>query len=161
MVSGRSSEYWESGVGTQHAHAQCATAQEHAIKFQARHKGSAARGHATKRLRHKGSAAQEHATKCQAKHYGVQRSAAPTCRISPTCKVELPAFRLQHSTTNADILKITPAVVLMQLCLVEDTGVSLLRSDAMVVQVLSRTEGTSLGCLFSAFSVRRRHTIQC
>ena len=130
MVSGRCSEYLELGVGTQHAHVQCATAQEHAVKF-------------------------------QAKRHGVQRSAAPTCRVNPTCKVELPAFRLQRSTTNADILKITPAVVLTQLCLVEDTGVSLLRSDGMVVQVPSRMEGITLGCLFSAFSVHRRHTVQC
>ena len=145
MVSRCSSEYSESGVGTQHAHAQCATAQEHAIKFQARHKGSAA---------------QEHATKCQAKHHGVQRSAAPTGRINPRCKVELPAFRLQRSTTNADIFKVTPAVVLTQLCLDEDTGVSLWRSDAMVAQALSRTEGTTLGCLLSAFSAHSRHTVQ-
>ena len=145
MVSQCSSEYSESGVGTQHAHAQCATAQEYATKFQARRKGSAA---------------QEHATKCQAKHHGAQRSAVPTCCINPTCKVELPAFRLQRQTTKTDTLKITPAVVLMQLCLDEDTGVSLLRSDAMVVQVLSRTEGTTLGCLLSAFSAHSRHTVR-
>ena len=74
--------------------------------------------------------------------------------------IELSAFHFQCSTTMAEILKITPAVVLVQLCLDEDTGVSLLRSDALVVQVLSRTEGTTLGCLLSAFSVHRRHTVR-
>ena len=110
--------------------------------------------------RHKGSAAQGHATKCPAGHHSIQRSEASTCDNSPKGCIELPAFHLQRSTTMAEILKITPAVVLIQLCLDEDTGVSLLRSDAMVVQVLSRTEGTTLGYLFSAF-VHRRRTGQC
>ena len=139
----RSSEYIDSGVGTQHA--QCASAQEHAIKFQARHKGSAAQGHATK---------------CPAGHHSIQRSGASTCDNSPKGCIELSAFHLQRSTTMAEILKITPAVVLIQLCLDEDTGVSLLRSDAMVVQVLSHSEGPTLGFLFSEFSVHRRHTVR-
>lgn len=115
VVSGGSLECSELGLGTQTA--QCSSALEQATKCQARQKGSVQRSAALPR-----SHAEEY---------------AQACRTSSTCSIQLRAFSLQRSTTMADIIKITTAVVLTKLCVDEGVGVWHLQSDAMVMQALS------------------------